>query len=249
MNGNIAYQTDELVRYFARNRVSWAQFYDSERVVIDQLGLDHRHSILDIGCGCGGLGLTLRERCGVEVYTGVEINRAAAEAGRMMNPKARIVCGDIMDVAQGELRDQRFTHVFSLSCVDWNVRFADMLAAAWNFVAPGGHLIATFRLVTGDGCNDINRSYQYINFEGVREGERASYVVLNAASLIRDFVNLSPTDISAYGYWGPPSATAVTPYEKLCFCAVSVGKRNGDTGGLKIELRLPKEILAAIESP
>jgi SAM-dependent methyltransferase len=249
MNGNIAYQTDELVRYFARNRLTWAQFYDSERVVIDALGLDHRHSILDIGCGCGGLGLTLRDRFGVENYTGVEINRAAADAGRVMNPNARIVYGDIMDVAQGELSDRRFTHVFSLSCVDWNVRFADMLAAAWNFVAPGGHLVATFRLVTGNGCNDINRSYQFINFEGVREGERASYVVLNAAGLIRDLVNLSPADISAYGYWGPPSATAVTPYERLCFCAVSVGKRNAGTGEPRIDLRLPPEILDAIESP
>jgi SAM-dependent methyltransferase len=249
MNRNIAYQTSQLAQYFARNRVTWAQFYESERVIIEQLKLDRQHSILDIGCGCGGLGLALRERFGVENYTGVEINQRAAEVGRVMNSEARILCGDFLDLGQTELRNQHYTHVFSLSCVDWNVRFADMLAAAWNFVLPGGHLIATLRLVVGEGCNDINRSYQYINYEGIREGERAPYVVLNAASLIRELIGFCPTSISAYGYWGAPSATAVTPYERLCFCALSICKKGPVTGGLKFDLRLPKEILVAIGSP
>jgi cyclopropane fatty-acyl-phospholipid synthase-like methyltransferase len=64
MNRNIAYQTDQLVRYFSRNRLTWSQFYESERGVIEGLGLDARHAILDIGCGCGGLGLALQERYG-----------------------------------------------------------------------------------------------------------------------------------------------------------------------------------------
>ena len=249
MNRNIAYQTSQLAQFFAGNRVTWAQFYESERVIIEQLKLGRQHSILDIGCGCGGLGLALRERFGVENYTGVEINQRAAEVGRLMNPEARVLCGDFLDLGETELRNQRYTHVFSLSCVDWNLRFADMLTAAWNFVLPGGHLIATLRLVVGEGCNDINRSYQYINYEGIREGERAAYVVLNAASLIRELISFAPTNITAYGYWGAPSATAVTPYARLCFCAFSISKKSPATSGLKVDLRLPEEILAAIGSP
>ncbi len=61
MTSNIAYQTDEIARYFTQNRVSWAQFYESERVVIDRLGIKATDAILDIGCGCGGLGLALKE--------------------------------------------------------------------------------------------------------------------------------------------------------------------------------------------
>ena len=241
---NIVYQTDQLVRYFAQNRVAWQQFYESERVIIDQLGLNRDDAILDIGCGCGGLGLALRDRFNVENYTGVEINQSAAEAGRRMNPKAHILCGDILDLSGDVLCDKRFDVVFSLSCVDWNVRFSDMLAAVWNHVLPGGHLVSTFRLTVKEGCNDFERSYQYINSDGIPEGERASYVVLNASDLIQRLISFNPSEINAYGYWGAPSATAVTPYEKLCFAAFSIRKRKSDdVGALRCHLDLPAEIL------
>jgi SAM-dependent methyltransferase len=243
---NIVYQTDELARYFASNRVTWEQFYESERRVIDRLGICRDDEILDIGCGCGGLGLALRERFNAHDYTGVEINRSAAEAGRAMNPKAHILCGDILELSRGELHARQFDVVFSLSCVDWNVRFSDMLGVAWQHVRPGGHFVATFRLTTGDGCDDFNKSYQYINYDGVREGERASYVVLNAKRLAQDLLAFDPSVINAYGYWGQPSATAVTPYEKLCFAAFAVRKRkSGDAAGVRCHLDLPPEVVAA----
>ena len=59
---NIAYQTDRLARYFGQNRIAWQQFYESERAIIEQLALSRDTEILDVGCGCGGLGLALRER-------------------------------------------------------------------------------------------------------------------------------------------------------------------------------------------
>lgn len=246
---NIIYQTDQIARHFARNRVTWQQFYESERVIIDQLHLDQHHQILDIGCGCGGLGMALRDQFGIENYTGVEINTSAAEAGRVMNPKAHIVCGDILDLGQNAFHDKRFDVVFSLSCVDWNVRFSDMLAAAWNYVSPGGHLVATFRLTGEEGCSDFERSYQYINFDGILEGERASYVVLNAKTLIEQLVTFNPSKIKAYGYWGAPSITAVTPYETLCFAALSIRKRKPyDVGALRCQLELPAEILEVLGS-
>ena len=247
---NIAYQTDQIARYFAQNRVAWQQFYESERVIIEQLGLDRDDEILDIGCGCGGLGLALRDRFGIEKYTGVEINQAAAEAGRVLNPQAQILCGDILNLSRNMLHDKRFDVVFSLSCVDWNVRFSEMLAAAWNHVLPSGHLVSTFRLTGEEGCDDINRSYQYINYDGIREGERASYVVLNAQSLLRQLAEFNPSEIDAYGYWGAPSVTAVTPYERLCFAAFSIRKRKSDDAGTpRCHLNLPAEILDVMELP
>jgi SAM-dependent methyltransferase len=249
MKRNVVYQTDQLVRYFARNRVAWSQFYESERVIIGRLDLDSQQTILDVGCGCGGLGLALRQRYGVVNYTGVEINEAAAEAGRLLNPGAQILCGDILELSENELRERRFNVVISLSCVDWNVRFAAMLSAAWNHVLPGGHLVATFRLIDAQGCNNPDRSYQYINFEGIREGERASYVVLNARDLVQELAAFNPSEISAYGYWGAPSITAVTPYERLCFSAFSIRKRSSDTGALRFDLNLPVEIRDAMDLP
>ena len=49
MNRNIAYQTEQLARYFSRNRVTWPQFYESERLMIDGLSLDARYERL---CFC-----------------------------------------------------------------------------------------------------------------------------------------------------------------------------------------------------
>jgi SAM-dependent methyltransferase len=242
MSSNIIYRTDELARYFADNRVTWEQFYESERAIIGRLDLDASRSVLDIGCGCGGLGLALREKFGLTDYTGVEINAAAAAAGRRMNSMAQILAGDILDLSRDELREQCFDVVFSLSCVDWNVRFNEMLVAAWKHVVPGGRLVATFRLTDEAGCNDMARSYQYINYEGVRTGEKAAYVVLNAGELMDSLLGFDPDDIKAFGYWGPPSATAVTPYERLCFCAVSIRKRAAEPDATRFELELPEEI-------
>lgn len=242
---NIAYTSDQLVRYFAQNRVTWSHFYESERVIIEQLGLGSHHQVLDIGCGCGGLGLALRDQFGVTRYVGVEINPSAAQAGSAMNPTAEILCGDILDLSRNALRNRVFDVVFSLSCVDWNVCFADMLASAWGHVAPGGRLVATFRLTVEQGCNDINRSYQYINYDGVREGECASYVVLNAKALLEQLLSFTPSSINAYGYWGAPSSTAVTPYEKLCFAAFSIRKRTADDSGMVHSLlSLPEDMRA-----
>jgi SAM-dependent methyltransferase len=247
MDRNIPYRTDQLARHFAHNRIAWDQFYESERVIIAGLELDSSRTILDIGCGCGGLGLALRDRFGVRRYTGVEINPAAADAGRSLYPEARILCGDILDLSQGELHGLRFDVVFSLSCVDWNVRFDDTLAAAWSFVVPGGFLVATFRLTEGEGCNDIARSYQYINFEGKLEGERASYVVNGARELMAKLQSLNPSEISAFGYWGVPSATAVTPYEQLCFAAFAIRKRVAAVGACQVDLKVPERIRSRME--
>jgi len=244
---NIAYKTEHIAKHFSTNRIAWPQFYESERVVIDRLGLGCGQSVLDIGCGCGGLGLALRDQFGVDDYTGVEINELAAKAACELNQNAKILCGDVLDAVSLGLGGKRYDIVFSLSCVDWNVRFSDMFEAAWNFVAPGGHLVATFRLTTADGCANIRNSYQYINYEGIREGEIASYVVLNAADLFRRLAVLDPASILAYGYWGAPSATAVTPYEKLCFAALALKKRLPDNREpLQRNLALPEEILAAV---
>ena len=78
MNKNIAYQTDQLARYFTHHRISYPQFYESEHNIINQLALGANDSILDIGCGCGGSGLALRDEFGVQKYSGVEINSLAA---------------------------------------------------------------------------------------------------------------------------------------------------------------------------
>ena len=245
---NIVYQTDQIARNFTQNRVRWDQFYESERFIINQLPLNNKNKVLDIGCGCGGLGLVLKNKFGIDNYTGVEINVAAAKAGQAMNPNAKIICGDVLELNQNQIHSKRFDVVFSLSCVDWNIRFSDMLTMAWHNVCPGGYLVATFRLTIDNGCDDIKQSYQYISYDGKREGEIAPYVVLNAKNLFQQLSDLNPSDMTGYGYWGAPSSVAVTPYEKLCFVAISLQKKSShSTDAVACHLDLPAEIISSLE--
>jgi precorrin-6B methylase 2 len=249
MEKNITYKTGEIVRYFAENRVRWEQFYDSEKLIIQGLGITSNNSILDIGCGCGGLGIVLKEKFGTTNYTGIEINELAAHKARTMNPSATVLCGDFLDFTKSYISEKVFDTVFSLSCFDWNIQFDEMLLAAWTHVAQGGSLIATFRIVATEGCGDMNKSYQYINYDGKLVGEKAAYIVLNAKELFDKLVALSPSSITAYGYFGAPSRTAVTPFKNICFTAVSITKWQGSKiGEPRLDLQLPNEILLQLDS-
>lgn len=246
---NIEYQTGWLSEYFSSHRVRWEQFYPSERAVLESIGVQPSDTVLDVGCGCGGLGLALRERFGVSQYQGVDINSAAAEVARQMNPKAQVLTGDVLQLTAGALAGRAYDVVFSLSCIDWNVQFGEMLTVVWSHVKPGGHLMATFRLTDGQGCADFGRSYQYMNGDGRMEGERAAYVVSNAADLWSQFAALGADRLLAKGYWGKPSATAVTPYDRLCFVAVALRKpASGAAAGLQMQLDLPADIMAVLAS-
>lgn len=249
MEKNIAYKTGEIVRYFAENRVRWDQFYDSERRIIQGLGITDSDSILDIGCGCGGLGIALKEKFGTTLYTGIEINELAARKAEIMNPSATVLCGDFLEISKSDISEKVFDKVFFLSCFDWNIQFDEMLLAAWNHVAQGGSLVATFRIVATEGCCDMKKSYQYINYHGKLAGEKAAYVVLNAKELFAKLLALSPSSIAAYGYFGSPSQTAVTPYESICFTAISITKRqDSNVGEPQLDLQLPNEILLQLDS-
>lgn len=57
---------------------------------------------------------------------------------------------------------------------------------------------------------------------------------------------LNPSAIRAFGYWGEPSASAVTPYKRLCFAAFSIRKRKEGGGALQCSLELPVEILGVM---
>lgn len=244
---NIRYATPAIERFYRQHRTRWDDFYESERAVLERLDLNPATTVLDIGCGCGGLGLALRERFGVTRYTGVEINDLAAASARALNPAARIVAGDILRVGAVELGAQAFDVVISLSCIDWNLRFDDMLCHAYGLAWPGGFFVSSFRLTTGAGVNDMARSYQFINFDGRKSGERAPYVVLNAGALIEELVSLGPRRITGYGYWGAPSGAAVTPFNRICFAVIAVERGEGNTDGPRLDLDLPDDVSRVID--
>ena len=244
---NLHYETSQISSYFSENRIRWDQFYNSEKNLFQSIELSSKDKVLDIGCGCGGLGLALNEKFDISCYTGIDINAAAIEAGRLLSPSSNLIHGDILDVTSGSLSGQVFDLVCSLSCIDWNVQFSEMLSAAWAHVKPGGKFVATFRLCLDEGNSDVTKSYQYINYDGKKEGEIAAYVVLNFHDLISQLTMLDPSEILGNGYWGPPSSSAVTPYESLCFVALSIKKRNkGENKKINIDLDLPNDVLRTL---
>ena len=247
-NRNIAYKSQEIENYYSNNRISWGQFYPSERNVFESCGLHPGISVLDIGCGCGGLGIALNERFSITDYTGIDISEQAIVTGKKMNSGACLIAGDILSNKSENLNTKQFDMVVSLSCVDWNVEFGNMLKVAWNYVKPGGWLVSSFRLTDLDGV-DLDRvleqSYQYINFSGSKRGEKAAYVVMNAQELMNKLYAFNPGYITAYGYWGNPSLSAVTPYRKICFSAFQIKKRvTSDICPIQLDLHLPDEIQA-----
>lgn len=245
---NIRYQSAEIAAFFAASRISWSQFYESERAMFERIAPASSWRVLDIGCGCGGLGLALEERFSLSHYTGVEINPQAAEAARSVNPQAEVLQGDVLELAESTLAGRRFDLVCSLSCIDWNVEFDRMLDCAWSLVEPGGWMAATFRVTLGEGCFDPAQSYQHINFEGARTGERAAYIVLGARDIRMVVKRLRPTEVVSRGYWGVPSASAVTPYQTLCFAAFAFRKGlAGPASRPPFDLGLPADIVSAID--
>ena len=99
---NINYKTNEIKDFFSNERIKWNQFYESERKIIELYFNKQKNNpdILDIGCGCGGLGLALDSKFTINSYTGIEINKEAANFAMKNNQKQKIICGDFLDLFQ-----------------------------------------------------------------------------------------------------------------------------------------------------
>jgi SAM-dependent methyltransferase len=249
---NIAYSTDAISAYFSANRRRWDQFYPSERQIIEQVAVARGGSlgaVLDVGCACGGLGAALSGRYRLSRYVGIDINAQAIGLAQKADDIAMphvFLEGDIMRDAT--LGSALFDIVFNLSCADWNVDFSGILAASWARLAPGGTMIISLRLTEGQGARGMDRSYQFIHYGDPAtmpaDAERAAYVVLNASEALAELCRLGPDQVTGFGYWGPPSATARTPFKRLVFSVFAVCKPQADQAPAATDftLRLPPDI-------
>jgi SAM-dependent methyltransferase len=248
-SGNIAYRHDALAGYYRDKRRTWAELYPSERWVIERASLEPGGlgRILDVGCAQGGLCDALRERFGVTDYVGVDIHPGLAALAREIHagqPGCQFLAGDILELAPD--LEARFGTVFSLSCADWNLRTQDILDACWRLVAPGGSLCLTLRLHHGPSVLDMESSHQVMarleDPDAPDEGERAPYTVFNVHEALGMLRELGPERLLAYGYWGRPSQSAVTPLGEVVFTALSMVKPREEAPRGQAELHLPLDL-------
>lgn len=243
-NNNLHYATNKIEQYFSNNRVSWNQFYQSEKNIIENTEINELSDILDLGCACGGLGIALKEKFGVINYTGIELNPQAISTAKRINPNGVFINKDMLEISKEDLDDKLYDYVFSLSCIDWNIEFDKMFKKAFTFVKREGALIISLRLSKEKSSKDVKESFQYINYNNKKHGEVAPYVVIN----INEFFNiieehLNVIEVNGYGYWGKPSDTAVTPYKRICFAVFSIKKGLNKKEKPIYNLNLPNDYL------
>ena len=239
---NIEYKSEQISEYYQTNRMSYDDFYPSEKVIIEKVfSEENAKSVLDIGCACGGLGKALSDEFNISQYIGIDINKEAinwAKKNNILNIPHQYIADDILniDIEQADV-------VFSLSCADWNIQTDAIIQKSWQSVKEGGILIMSLRLTKEESINDITKSYQYIDFFNKEEKkEKANYVIYNINDSLNLFDKLSPppSEVNAYGYYGQPSKTAIVPYDKLLFSVFAIKKDVANS--TRVKLNFPIEV-------
>lgn len=238
---NIKYKSKGFAEYYSTHRHTWEEYYDSERKIIERAvaSFDRPISVLDVGCGCGGLGVAMSTKFKLSMYKGIDINESNIEEAST-NTRKHITCPNEFSLEDVSLmnEDNKYDMVISLSCVDFNVDVDGMIRKCWERVCTGGYFIMSARLTNVEGISDISKSYQWIDKE---KTEVASYVVFNYSDLLNRLSALKEVNIiDGYGYWGKPAASAVTQYDNLCFSVVAIKKGSG--GGARALLDMPSDL-------
>ena len=184
--------------------------------------------LIDLGCGAGGLGNALYERTGTNLlYTGIDINRQTIALGKEKFHHLNLISGNFIDYLNRKTCLDYPDLITSFSCIDWNTGFQLSLERIIGYCKEAkSDFMFTFR-ANKQGIDDIDKSYQYVNFKGLKLGEIAGYVVLSFKQIRQIIASLSPSVVICQSIDGPPSPTAVTPYEELTFGCLWI-KANND---------------------
>lgn len=238
---NIVYSSSGFADFYGIHRHQWDEYYESEKCIMDTVfsKYDKPFSVLDVGCGCGGLGVALSKRYDMKRYKGIDINAENIKVAKDTTSKD-IQCDnefELIDISEDRTKGGWDT-VVSFSCVDFNVDVDGMIKSCWEKVDQDGYFISSFRLTNLEGVNDIEKSFQWVG----DHLEKANYVVFNYHELFRTILSLGQVkSVEAYGYWREPASSAVTGYDRLCFSVVAVRKES-ETNNPTLNLKMPMDL-------
>tara|TARA_B100000674_G_scaffold230892_1_gene189950 strand:- start:7302 stop:8081 length:780 start_codon:yes stop_codon:yes gene_type:complete len=241
----LKYNSNEASEYFSNNRIDFSSFYDSEKYVLKLL-INHirksktAYKILDIGCGAGGLGNALKNILDDKLYyTGIDINEKSIRTGEEKFTNLNLMHGDFHDLIELESLE-RYNLITSLSCIDWNTDFDSSCNLILNYCIKNEcDFLFTFR-ASDKGLNNIDKSFQYVNYESQKMGEIANYIVLSYKEL-RSFINqFGGKAIYCQTFMGKPSVTAVTPFSCLTFGCMWISLKENNSH--EFDLNSPMKI-------
>ena len=238
---NIHYKGSAIAQHYSTKRIAWDHLFLSEKRALEQIKPNAETSVLDIGCATAGLYGILKERYGITHYTGVEINQEAAQFAKKTYMNIEMYHGDFLEITKANLQDRKFDLVLSLSTFDWNVEFNEMILEAWKKVKNDGFLCMNVRLVNSKSMFSITESFQFVNFNGQRNGEIAPYIIFNVRDFMKIVKELDANSIYINGYWGTPNSSTATAVSKVCFATVVLGKSER-LASRKVLLELPRDL-------
>lgn len=249
---NLHYQSENIANFYEAHRQRWADFYPSEHKVIERLRPQRDSRVIDMGCGCGGLGNALRERFGITDYTGVDINRASIQRAQELHPWAKFLAGDFLEVAHDV--EGNADLAFSLSCADWNVETEALLGTLFAKLRPHGHLIFSCRLTNDAQVKGLREARQSVDFPGAAApvNEFAPYKVYRLPAILDLLGGIGPVErIYGYGYWGKvPGNVRDLPYEEVFYAVFSVEKAESNAPSpARLELDISIDMLSERPNP
>lgn len=114
--------------------------FNTNRFVVDTLGIDSEDTVLDAGCGVGGASIHVAEATGAKVegitLSDVQLKVARKRASR--SPAACLLNFSKQDYTKTNFRDGTFSKVFGIESVCHARRKIDFLNEAYRIMKPGG---------------------------------------------------------------------------------------------------------------
>lgn len=203
----------DLVEFYTRHRNCPEDLYPSERRFLPWLA--HQVvSVLDTGCAAGGFRNIWNHYNPNIIYSGVDISASLIEAAKRLHPRLRFFHGNL---PQGiNLPDRYATVVQALGWLNWEPEYARAIAELWRLTDK--FLFLDVRLVGQRDALVIGK--QKLALAGEWDGETTTpYVTVSWTSFAPLLLNLRPTRLLGYGYWGRPAETVTGVSKQVCFAA------------------------------
>lgn len=236
----------DLVAYYESHRSRPEELYPSERRFLPWLAT-RAGSVLDVGCGAGGLSAAWSAyRPGIR-YTGVDLSGPLVDAARRAHPEHEFIQADCADGLP--LADGAADVVVALGWLHWEERYAQALAELWR--VTGRYTFFDLRLLDTASADTAGRQRLALTADW-DERTTVPYICTAWPRVAAMLLGLGPRRILGHGYWGSPAGTVIGVDQEVCF-ATFVLERGEATAVVRPEVALdlplswPEELAGAVQ--